>query len=183
MSGRILDRNGQPIGLHITPRGNVVFENTLENSIHEGRRYFNHNYQDVAASDIITFLFVPSEDYDMHLDVNLEANVEVTVEAYFAVTVGDYGTEVLMLNSNQNFATSQITGHVYKDATIINSDEIFTVGNKITANKNASAGRSNAGEFVLSYPYKSFMRLTVEEGPGFVVWQIGMTEVEHGTYF
>lgn len=182
MSGRILDRNGQPIGLHITPRGNAVFENTLENSIHEGRRYFNHNYQDVSTSDEINFLFVPAQGYDMHLDVNLEADVEVTVEAYFRVTVGDYGTQLLCLNSNQNFATTFPNAGVYKDVTIINDDGIQTVGNKITANKNASAGRSNAGEFVLAYPYKSFMRLTAEEGPGFVVWQIGFTEVASGTY-
>lgn len=181
--GRILDRDGKPIGLHITPRGNVVFENTLENSIHEGRRFFHQSYQDVAASDEITFLFVPAEGYDLHLDVNLEANVEVTVLAYFGVTVGDYGTQLLILNNNQNFAQTSPNAKVYKDATIINGDEILTVGNKITANKNASAGRSNSGEFVLAYPYKSFMKLTAEEGSGFISWQIGMSEVASGTYY
>lgn len=179
--GRILNINGSPAGLHITARGNIVLENTLENSIHEGRRFFLRNYQDVSLDDTVNFLMVPAEGYDVHLDAEFFSDVNCSIEAWFNITIGDYGTEQLLLNHNQKYALSQPYLKVYKDATFINDDGVMSLRSKIDSAKKASASRADTGEYVLSYPIKSLVKITAE-ADGYIGWNMGFSEVAAGAY-
>lgn len=178
MRGRSVDIDGKPVGFHITARGNLVVENTLENSIHDGRRFHLINYDDtLQINDTVNFLFVPAEGYSLHLDSVFTSDVECSIEVLFHPTIGDYGTELMLRNHNQNYVTSQMNSKIYKDVTDINDDGISTIRSKIQAGKNTSASRYDTGEFVLAYPYRTMVIITLDEGPGYLVWEFGISEV------
>jgi hypothetical protein len=179
---RILDVQGNPVGLNITKRGNAVIENSLENSIHYGRRFYLSSYEDVTTDDEITFLFVPAEGYDIHIDTIIESDVDCIIQAYFMATIGDYGTEQLLLPRSQRFAGNSMFFKAYKGTTIINGDEVLTLSSKLFAGKHTSASRVDNGEFVLAYPYKSFLRITAN-GDGSVNYDFGFSEIEASTYY
>lgn len=181
MKGRVLNINGVPIGFHLTSRGNLVVENTLENSIHEGRRYYLRNYQTIANAESVNFLAVPNENYDLHVDFGLKADVLCDVKAYVSPTVTVYGDEQTLRNHNQNYINVPFEGKVYKDITAL-SNGTFAFADKLEAGKNVSATRYSTGEFNLTYPYSVFLVITAEEGPGYLTWDFGITNVSNNSY-
>ena len=180
MNSRIEDITGNPRGLHITPRGNLVSENTLENSIHEGRRYFYLDYEAIIDEQIVTFLMIPDENYKVHVDMILNSTVLCQVELLLNCTIGDYGTELDIRNHNQEFIFSNpFKSKAYKNSTIINADESVIAKNIINANKKLGASRFDTGEFILAFPYKTAVRVTALEGPGYLSWEFGFSEVAY----
>lgn len=181
MKGRALDIDGNPIGFHLTVRGNLVVENTLENSIHEGRRFYLRNYQNIANEDVVNFLVVPSEGYDLHVDLGLKSDVLCDVKIYINPTVTNYGDEQTLRNHNQNYIASTFYSNVYKDITV-SANGTLALADKVESGKHVAATRYSTGEFVLVYPYSAFMIITAEEGPGYLTWDFGATQTIARSY-
>ena len=179
MTSRLLDVNGNPLGLNLTPRGNLVVENTLESSIHNGRRFFVRNHQSVVADDVVNFLMKPTEGYDIHLDSEFISDISCSIAVYVVASISDYGTELTAINQNQNYINISLNASVYKDVTY--SGETLILATKIDASKKTSASRYDTGEYVLTYPNLSVLEITAE-GTGYVSWNFSFSEIASGTY-
>lgn len=123
---------------------------------------------------------VPDANYQVHVDMILEATNLCKVELLFNCTIGDYGTPLSILNQNQKYIlTDTFRSKAYFNPEIINADEMVIAQNLLTANKKLGTSRFDTGEFVLAHPYKTAVRVTALDGPGYFSWQFGFSEIEY----
>lgn len=179
MAFRLLDINGKPVGVNLTLRGNIVYENTLENSVHGGRRYFVRNFQTMATDEVVNFLVVPVEGYDIHFEAELTSDILCEVETLYDVTVSDYGDELTPLNQNQNYRSISPNVGFYQGVTY--SGGTSSMKSKIDANRKTTASRYDTGEFVLAYPYNTLVKITASDN-GYVTWNFGFSEIVANSY-
>lgn len=175
MMARIENIDGNPVGMHLTPRGNLVVESSLENSIHEGRRFYAMDFKEVLTDSVTTFLMIPAEGYQIHIDTELVSDVGCDVEVYVNPTITNYGSEITLFNRNQNYITRTINAKAYTDITTSDNGTLI-LRDKITATKKSSASRHDTGEFILVYPFKSLIRV-IASANGYLTWNFGVSEV------
>lgn len=184
-SAYFLNTDGKPQGCHITYRGNIVVENSLENSIHEGRRFFTKDWVEIDAEGSFNMLLVTGQssnsDYSLHLDLEVESDVENNLEAFLMPTVTDNGTEIEVHNHNGNYLTALFNSQIYKNATI-SDNGTSVLRTKLLSGKKLSATRYSTGELVIAGNRILLLKIDNVDTAGFICWQAGLSQIYTGEF-
>lgn len=181
---KVFDRNGVPQGLAITYRGHPVIENTLENSIHLGRRFFNRDWAAIGAGgsfNIFLELAMSSEgDYALHTDFEIESDQDGTLEMFIEPTVSDNGSELNVWNHNGAFqGVNVFHSNLYKDCTPTNDGTIIGRG-RLSSGKKISSSRFSSGELILVEGRKVLIKIENVDTAGYIMWDVGFSQIYTG---
>lgn len=182
---KLFNTSGVPRGIALTTRDHLVIENTLENSIHVGRRFFNEDWAAIdAAGSLNLYLEVARSsegDYALHTDFVIEGDQENTLEIFIEPTISDKGEELTVWNNNGFYQlTNFFQSKLYKDCTPSDNGTSVIRG-RISSGKKIAGSRYDFGERILVEGRKILIKIDNIDTAGYIMWQIGFSQIYSGS--
>lgn len=181
---KIFNTAGVPRGLALTSRDHQIIEDTLENSIHIGRRFFNRDWAAVGAGGSLNLYLEVAEstngDYALHVDFDVEGDQENTLEIFIEPIVSDAGTELNVWNHNGEYQqTNLFKSKLYKNCTIEENGTSVMRG-RIASDKKVSSSRFSSGEHILVEGRKILIKIDNIDTAGYILWDLGFSQIYTG---
>lgn len=182
---KVFDRDGVPQGVALTYRGHQIVEDTLENSIHIGRRFFNRDWAAIGAGGSLNLYLEVARssegDYALHADFDIEGDQENILEIFIEPTVSNKGTGLSVWNHNGEYQLSNtFKSNLYKGCTIVDNG-ISVIRGRISSNKKVSGTRFESGEHILVEGRKILIKIDNVDTAGYITWDIGFSQIYTGT--
>lgn len=172
------DTKGKIVELNVTTRGHLIVENTLENSVHLGRRFFNSSWQSMDIDAVLRFYLDIADGYNLHSEFVFEADVGHSIDVYMRSTVDAVGDTLSVFNHNGNFQDSNtFASKLYKNSTFSDLGTL-AMQYRIGSEKKATGTRYDSGEFVLVPASKVAIVITNLGTAGCVSWDFGFSQIE-----